>query len=224
MNTAAKSIPSRNALIAKIHIGKNHLALNECSYRALLFGATGKESCADMDIGELEQVLSAMKNVGFKPKPKSKSKTSVATATGDQARKIRALWIMLYHLGQIADSSEEALAGFVKRQTQVESLNWLTPIQADQVIKALRGWLSRVGYYHPTAMDHQVFGTDGLAENISLMQLQASLLDIDDIYDWLNQNGFPCDALKFMDRDDMYCAIKILGERIRQKKKADHVR
>lgn len=224
MATTAAAVPAvRNGLIGKIHVAKKQLALSDESYRALLKRATGKESCTDMDLGELEAVLTDMKRVGFKPRPKTKKKSMTAIAKSHQARKIRAFWLMLHNLGEIQDSSEEALGAFVGRTTKVESLQWLTTDQADQAIKALRGWLERVGYYHPKAIDRQVFGDDGRAENISLMHLQAEILGIKDIYGWLNKNGFPCDSLMQMDRNEMYAVIKILGQRIRDKKKANHV-
>lgn len=43
----------RKSLIAKIHIGKNKLGLDDETYRSLLANATGKTSCTEMSDGEL---------------------------------------------------------------------------------------------------------------------------------------------------------------------------
>ncbi|WP_119167093.1 regulatory protein GemA [Algihabitans albus] len=69
-----------------------------------------------------------------------------ALAAGPQAAKARALWLALYHLGEVADPRESALDSFAKRQTGVASLAWLKPQQANQVIEALRAWCARAGF------------------------------------------------------------------------------
>ena len=69
-----------------------------------------------------------------------------ALAPGPQAKKARALWLALYHLGEIEDPKESALDSFAQRQTGVASLAWLKPQQANQVIEALRAWCRRVGF------------------------------------------------------------------------------
>jgi len=51
---------SRNGLIAKIKIAQKELAIAEEAYRAMLLRITGKNSCAVMDIGELERVADEM--------------------------------------------------------------------------------------------------------------------------------------------------------------------
>lgn len=58
---------SRNGLIAKIKIAQKELGMAEEAYRAMLLRITGKNSCAVMDIGELECVVDEMRRFGFKP-------------------------------------------------------------------------------------------------------------------------------------------------------------
>ncbi|WP_089415257.1 regulatory protein GemA [Vitreoscilla filiformis] len=57
--------------------------------------------------------------------------------------KIRALWLFLYVLGEVRDSSERALAHYIKRQVGVEDLHWLTSQQKSDVIEALKFWAVR---------------------------------------------------------------------------------
>ena len=58
---------SRNGLIAKIKVAQKELGMAEEAYRAMLLRITGKNSCAVMDIGELERVADEMRRFGFKP-------------------------------------------------------------------------------------------------------------------------------------------------------------
>ncbi|MCK9139468.1 regulatory protein GemA, partial [Haemophilus influenzae] len=50
----------RKNLIAKIHIGKSQLGLDDETYRQLLVSTTGKTSCTEMTESELQQVLNIM--------------------------------------------------------------------------------------------------------------------------------------------------------------------
>jgi len=60
----------RRALIAKIKVAQKELGLDDTTYRAVLERVTGKRSCADMDVSELESVVADMRSHGFKPKAK----------------------------------------------------------------------------------------------------------------------------------------------------------
>ena len=60
---------NRKSLIQKIHIAKNQLAIDDDTYRTMLFTATGKNSCSKMNTTELSQVFYAMKKRGFRTKP-----------------------------------------------------------------------------------------------------------------------------------------------------------
>lgn len=60
----------RKKLLAKIHIGKKTLGMDEETYRAFLKRETGQESAKNLSLIALEQVLLAMKRAGFKPKMK----------------------------------------------------------------------------------------------------------------------------------------------------------
>lgn len=138
----------RRAKIAKIKVASKTLALDDGSYRALLHRITGKESCADMNISQLDAVLDEFKRLGFKTKKKAGTRKQ---ADGAQAAKIRALWIMLHHMGATDDSSEHALSKFAKRSCGIDDLHWIDWGHADKIIRALRGWMDRLGYRHPNA-------------------------------------------------------------------------
>lgn len=63
---------SKKILMAKIHIAKKDLHLDDDTYRDVLWRVTGKRSCSDMTIAQLESVVKDMQSSGFKPKAASK--------------------------------------------------------------------------------------------------------------------------------------------------------
>jgi phage gp16-like protein len=134
----------RNAMIAKIHVAKAQLGLDDAAYRAMLKSITGKESCAQLSASDLSRVLDAVKDKGWKPKAAKKAKSKAPLADSDQAKKIRALWLQLRNLGVLRDSSEKALGSYIHRMTGVSALNWLSPAQCSRVIEALKKWIARV--------------------------------------------------------------------------------
>ena len=123
----------RKKMIGKVHIAKNQLAIDDDVYRDLLEDVTGKRSCKDMDERELHLVLERMRGFGFKNFfPATKD-----NATKTQVDKIRALWIDLAK-SELVPDGESVLLGFVKRQTKVDRLEWLTPKQCNAVIEGLK--------------------------------------------------------------------------------------
>lgn len=171
-------------MLAKIHIARKDLAMEEDSYRDLLERITKKRSAAKLRQAQLHDVIEEFERLGWKAKktgPKRAGKRRLAE--GDQAAKIRALWMNLYHLAEIRDPSEDALAAFVARVTGVEALQWLDERQADKAIKALRGWLTRIGFGFPVAERRQAVATwrqaagldpapEGFADKVAMMECQ----------------------------------------------------
>lgn len=73
--------PKKKALLAKIHIAKKDLCLDDGTYRDVLRRVTGKDSASKMLISELERVVYEFGNLGWKPsaKPKHGKKPKVST-------------------------------------------------------------------------------------------------------------------------------------------------
>jgi hypothetical protein len=135
---------TRNPMLAKVHIAKKELGLDDATYRAVLARVTGKTSAGDCSEAQLRAVLDHFKSEGFKARSKAPKRAgSRPLAASPHAGKIRALWLALYNLGVIEHASEAALASFVERQTKVAALQWLTPAQAYKVIEALKSWSTR---------------------------------------------------------------------------------
>ncbi|WP_297572651.1 gp16 family protein [uncultured Deefgea sp.] len=132
-----------NAHLAKIHIAKKQLAMDDETYRAMLTSVAGVESSKNLTVPLAMKVLAHLERCGFKAKPPTKAKTRVL-ADDAQSKMIRGLWIELADMEIVRNSSEAALAGFVKRMTKVDALQWLSSKQASQVIEHLKEWLDRV--------------------------------------------------------------------------------
>ncbi len=147
MNSALKSPSSalRTRLIAKIHVAKKEMAMSDDDYRAFLTRVSGKSSSSALAISALENVLEEMKSMGFKAKQAPKKAGTRRQDKSPQSRKIRGMWITLHQMGQVEDPSEQALNVFVERITGISDLKWLWSRDADKVIKALRGWITRCG-------------------------------------------------------------------------------
>lgn len=135
---AKRSDPERRRakLIMLIHVGKKALDLDDETYRALLAEETGLYSCAAMAVWQLEKVLKRMRRSGFRSQQKRQEPDL-------QSGKIVGLWRQLHRAGKVRDPSVRALNHWVKRQTGVEALNWLSSDQASTCIESLKQWLAR---------------------------------------------------------------------------------
>jgi phage gp16-like protein len=134
--------------IKKIHALKGALKLDDELYRELLAGFKVATS-TKLSIPKAEELIKDLEEkavsagVWEKRKPARKAKTTRKLADGEQARLIRYLWLQLHEAGKVQNSSEEALAAYVKRMTGVAALQWLDVKKASTVIEALKKWLGR---------------------------------------------------------------------------------
>lgn len=139
-----RSTQHRRSMLAKINIARQQLAMDEDDYRQILFDQTGSLSLKELSDSQLDKVLGVMKAKGFRALPKSGAKSPAAQHP--MARKARALWISLYHLGVVHNSSEYALEAFVCRQLKCEKLVWARQSDAYQLIEALKAMAKRNGW------------------------------------------------------------------------------
>ncbi|MGF1689313.1 regulatory protein GemA [Photobacterium japonica] len=164
---------NRNRLIQLIHVGKRELALDDDTYRALLFANGEHSSCSKMNIHQLEMVLTVMEMQGFRRsrRPASRDinpfmdvkrigrgiktpfKRRLSPKSGKakhaQIDKIRAVWITMAGHGIVRDSSEAGLDKYVCRMTSrgsqqgVDHVGWLDASQAHIVLESLKNWHKR---------------------------------------------------------------------------------
>lgn len=156
---AAKNIKSRgderrNKLIKLIHVARRELAMQDEDYRSMLAGMPalgGRTSSKDLSIRGLELVRDALIAKGFVIRARAPSKAPVKPsnpgnrrmASDAQSRLIRHLWLKLHGMGEVRDSSEDALAHYVERLTNVADLHWLNNKQVTTVIESLKSWVAR---------------------------------------------------------------------------------
>lgn len=160
---------NRNAMLAKIHVAKKDLALTDDTYRALLARMTKHESAGQCDDAQLDAVLGEFKRLGWKPKrrkaaPKRAGKRPLAT--GDQARKVRALWLSLYHLGVVRSPQERAIAAYAKRTIGIDALQWASPEDLNKLIEGLKDWCTRAGFRQPWRGDVEALTEQRLAAGL----------------------------------------------------------
>ena len=135
----------RRAMIAKIHIGKKDLGLDDDTYRAILERVTGHRSARDCTDKHLTDVLAELGAKGFK----ASAGTGRTASKKSWVRKIWAIWGDIAPL--LPDANEAALRGFVTRQTKspknpngIANPEWLSPAEGNKVIAGLQGWLGRL--------------------------------------------------------------------------------
>lgn len=136
----------RRARLAKIHIAKKALAMEDDSYRALLRRITGIDTSSALEIAQLDLVLAEFKRLGFHDAPDARRYRRAAHHP--HVRKVYALWWALKPM--LRDGSDAALRSFVRRQTRsdltpdgVSSPDFLNPEQANKVTEGLKAWLKR---------------------------------------------------------------------------------
>nr|WP_321460425.1 regulatory protein GemA [uncultured Cohaesibacter sp.] len=105
--------------LAKIHIAKKELGLDDATYRALLLRVTGKDSSGRMTETERAAVLSELKRQGWKSKstdgkhrpPSSKSYIRLMYAIAKNID-AKGYWELPF---------KEALRAFVKKETGIDN-------------------------------------------------------------------------------------------------------
>lgn len=143
ISTASK----KSKLVRLLHVAKTQLLLSDEEYRLILANCSqGKTSSKNMSLKELEDALKQMKARGFVVtiSQNGNKKDLPIVDSNSQVKMIRGLWLELYHLGVVRNSSELALAAFIKRLTGVEYQGWLDIDEASKVIEHLKKWKQRV--------------------------------------------------------------------------------
>lgn len=138
--------PDRARFIRLVHVAKRELRLDDDAYRAILQSVIGKKSTSDMQVFELKQLVEHLKKCGFTVKTTKKPtiKKDIQQDQHQQSLKIRALWLSLATMGIIRDPSEAALGKWIKRETDVDALAWLSGPQASSCIEKLKKWNQRI--------------------------------------------------------------------------------
>ena len=132
---------NKNPLLAKVHIAKAQLGLDDEQYRDIVRRVTGKESASQCRYSQLVDLINEFKMLGWK----TKAKKAFRKAPSDPVKKIYALWGKLQKLGAVQSTDKTALDAFVKKYTGIDSVQWIAPEQQSRIIEILKQWLKRIG-------------------------------------------------------------------------------
>lgn len=147
---------TRRAAVTKVQIARRDLQLDDATYRAMLERITGRTSSADCSDAQLGRVLDEFRAKGWTPKVVAGGRTSrparkTPPAASPVAKKARALWLSLHHLGVVREPSETALEAFARRQLGVDRLHWADQSQGYRLIEALKAMAEREGWSQDTS-------------------------------------------------------------------------
>lgn len=135
----------RRTDLAKIHVAKKELRLNDDEYRDLLWSVCRVRSAKDLDFMGRQKLLIQLQSLGWRPAPAAgkSGRSHWKPPAGSQGSKILALWLELKRKGKLHTPTDEALFDFIKDMTGVDRPDWLTADQANDVIEGLKAWLMR---------------------------------------------------------------------------------
>ncbi|MFC3442570.1 gp16 family protein [Sphingobium rhizovicinum] len=152
-STAAASAPTdktRNILLAKVHLAKKQLGLDDGTYEGVLIQVAGTDSAKHCTIPELRKVVAHFEDRGF---------VSIAKKPGQRpradhalARKARVMWISLSHLCAVREEPDAAIRAdkgletFAKRQLKCTRFQWADRNQGEKLVEALKKWAERHGW------------------------------------------------------------------------------
>lgn len=136
---------SRVPLIKLIHVARRKLQLDDDTYRSVLMRITGKQSCRELRVGQLEDVLKALEDKGFKrTRPRSAVRRQRET---DVSAKVRGIWQQMHKDGFTHDGSDIALDAFVAKMTiktnegqGIATLAWCRGDDLLMVLESLKQW------------------------------------------------------------------------------------
>lgn len=150
MNAPARfASQHRRSMLAKVHVAKKEMALDDDTYRAVIFRVTGHASSADCTDEQLTALLGEFRRLGWQAKPtlrRGSGQSASKAADHPTAKKARAMWISLGHLGAIKNPSEKALETFAARQTECAQMQWADQGKMFKLIEALKAMALRHGW------------------------------------------------------------------------------
>lgn len=141
---------TRNLLLAKVHVAKKQLGLDDDAYEGVLMRVAAVTSAKDCTVPQLRLVVADFERRGF---------TSTAKKPGQPrradhalARKARVMWISLAHLCAVREEPDAAiradkgLEAFAKRQLKCTRFQWADQNQGEKLVEGLKKWAERHGW------------------------------------------------------------------------------
>ncbi len=155
----------RRVLLAKVHIARKDMGLDEDTYRGVLSTvAPGISSAGECTEAQLDAVLAHFRTRGWHPAPRA-GKRAPRAADHPSARKARTMWISLHHLNVVRSAAEAALEAFAARQLGCEKMQWANQSDCYRLIEALKSMAERAGWSQRSA-DGAALGIEQLQEGL----------------------------------------------------------
>jgi len=137
MTAAATRLENRRARLALIHVAKKQTGLSDDMYRALLEGAAGVHSAAEIETeDQFEAVMQGFGKLGFKRGRAKESRQVNPDSWGCSARQrayIEALWKRYSR-----EKTPQALHAFIRRTCGIDHPRFLTRRRASEVIVGIQ--------------------------------------------------------------------------------------
>lgn len=121
----------RKSLMAKIHVAKSQLKMDDDTYRAMLLNITGRASCVTLNLVQLQRVLSHLEERGFKATRKHLGKKPMHFV--DKTPMMNKLSVLLANYNK----SWAYADGMAKRMFQKERVQFLNADELRRLIAAL---------------------------------------------------------------------------------------
>jgi len=107
---------SAGSLRKMIHVGCKQLGLDDETRRDLQLVSTGKTSMSDMTEAELQKVVEALKERGFRPSWSADKGREWPLAPRKDLRKAHKLWSLLGKAGVLKRPGRDGLNAFIRSQ------------------------------------------------------------------------------------------------------------
>ncbi len=122
----------RSISLAKIHIAKTQLGLDDDTYRAVLRRVAGVSSAKELEPRQVGRVLAEFERLGWKPKakPKGRARPNPAASRTTVMSKVEA---MLAEAGRAWEYAD----GMAAKMFKVERVEWLDDSQLYRLMQAL---------------------------------------------------------------------------------------
>ncbi len=116
------------------------LGMSDEDLHALVYRETGKESIRALTQGQLNEVARVLQNMRDAVSGSQRAKRTDTGGNRQTAAQRRKIYALSRALGW---DDPKRIQGFVKRVTQVDRLEWLTPSQCEKVIEGLKAMAAR---------------------------------------------------------------------------------
>jgi phage gp16-like protein len=128
---------SRNPSLAKIHIAKKQLGMDDATYRAMLLQHGGASSSKDLSPIGLAKVLAHLEKSGFKPAPAKAAARSRPAVGADREPMMRKVGALLADAGRPWAYADGVAKRLFANTTKVERIEFCDVAHLTKVVAAL---------------------------------------------------------------------------------------